>query len=116
MPGGNAAFPFLSLSSRPISIPPFLSIPWARTPPLLLSNTTCRPTVQQISKRVQEICRAEGLAVNDATLAALIQSANGGDLRLVIGQLQLIRRRTRMLSYDDVRGKGGGGGLGPGVW
>lgn len=58
--------------------------------------------MQQITKRAQEICRAEGLAVNDATLAALIQSANGGDIRLIVGQLQMVRRRSASLSYDQV--------------
>ncbi|KAL6776732.1 RFC1 [Auxenochlorella protothecoides x Auxenochlorella symbiontica] len=67
-----------------------------------------KPTVQQITKRAQEICRAEGLAVNDATLAALIQSANGGDIRLIVGQLQMVRRRSASLSYDQVKTGGMG--------
>ena len=30
------------------------------------------------------------------------QSANGGDIRLILGQLQMIRLRSRALSYDQV--------------
>lgn len=69
---------------------------------------THRPTVQQLSKRLHEICHAEGLQVNDAALQALIQSANGGDVRLILGQLQMIRRRARNLSYDQVKSGGMG--------
>lgn len=63
-----------------------------------------KPTVQQIQKRLMKICSVEGLKMNDATMAALIQSANGGDIRLLLGQLQMIRRRTDHVAYDDVAG------------
>lgn len=61
-----------------------------------------KPTAVQIQKRISMICRAEGLNMNDATLNAVIQNANGGDIRLILGQLQMIRRRTNQLSYDEV--------------
>ena len=63
-----------------------------------------KPTVQQIQKRLKKICSVEGLRMNDATMGALIQSANGGDIRLLLGQLQMIRRRTNHIAYDDVGG------------
>ena len=102
-----------------------------------------RPTVPQISKRMLDICAKEGLAMNQATMDALVQvgggpaarraalarvhgalfvggapalpgrrltsactalqSANGGDIRLILGQLQMIRLRARALTYDQVR-------------
>ncbi len=37
-----------------------------------------RPTVQQIGKRMMDICKAEGLALNQATLDALIQVRGRG--------------------------------------
>ena len=80
----------------------YIYLPSSPSPPF------SRPTAQQLGKRLQEICRAEGLEANEATLQALIQSANGGDVRLLLGQLQMIRRRSRSLSYDQVRS----GGLG----
>ncbi|KXZ52854.1 hypothetical protein GPECTOR_8g236 [Gonium pectorale] len=63
-----------------------------------------KPTVQQISKRMSEICQREGLQVNQATMDALVTGA-GGDLRLILGQLQMVRLRSRALSFDEVRGK-----------
>ena len=48
------------------------------------------------------ICAAEGLAVNETALEALCESANA-DIRLVLGQLQMIRLRARSLSYDEVK-------------
>lgn len=33
----------------------------------------------------------------------LLQTANGGDIRLILGQLQMIRLRQRALSYDQAR-------------
>ena len=65
-----------------------------------------KPTVQQISKRMMDIARAEGLSMNQATMDALVQSANGGDIRLLLGQLQMIRLRATALSYDEVRSGG----------
>ncbi|GFR43759.1 hypothetical protein Agub_g4871 [Astrephomene gubernaculifera] len=65
-----------------------------------------KPTVQQISKRMSDICQKEGLQVNQATMDALVTGA-GGDLRLILGQLQMVRLRTRALTYDEVKGKMG---------
>ncbi|GAB4817566.1 hypothetical protein N2152v2_004612 [Parachlorella kessleri] len=66
-----------------------------------------KPTTQQISRRMMEICQKEGLSMNQATMDALVQTANG-DLRLVLGQLQMIRLRAKALSYDQVRSGGFG--------
>ncbi|GLI64437.1 hypothetical protein VaNZ11_007707 [Volvox africanus] len=65
-----------------------------------------KPTAQQISKRMSEICQKEGLQVNQATMEALVTGA-GGDLRLILGQLQMVRLRAQALTYDEVRGKMG---------
>lgn len=63
----------------------------------------CRkPTRQQIAKRMAQICRAEGLQTNETTLEALAEGANA-DIRLVLGQLQMVRLRAKALSYDDVK-------------
>ena len=37
-----------------------------------------------------------------ATMDALVTGA-GGDLRLILGQLQMVRLRSRVLHYDEVR-------------
>lgn len=61
-----------------------------------------KPTALQIKKRLDVICSNEGLKMNESTMTAVIQNANGGDIRLLLGQLQMIRRRTTHLSYDEV--------------
>ena len=43
-----------------------------------------------------------------ATMNALVEGA-GGDLRLILGQLQMVRRSKTTLSFDDVKGKQVGG-------
>lgn len=48
------------------------------------------------------ICHQEGLAVNEVTLEALTEASNS-DIRLVLGQLQMIRLRNTRLTYDDVK-------------
>jgi hypothetical protein len=63
----------------------------------------CRkPTAQQISKRLLQICQKEGLQVNESTLQVLVESSNA-DIRLMLGQLQMIRLRKRSLSYDEAK-------------
>lgn len=63
----------------------------------------CRkPTRQQIAKRMMQICLKEGLQVNESTLEALVEGANA-DIRLILGQLQMIRLSSKKLSYDDVK-------------
>lgn len=119
-----------------------------------------RPTAQQISKRMLEVCAAEGLSMNQASMEALVQvgggrehgwsegatrvdwaggwaggslqrrrravtslqpppspahpcpsppapplhhQMGGSDLRLILGQLQMIRLRARAMSYDQAR-------------
>ena len=43
-----------------------------------------------------------GVQVTDSTLMALAEGANC-DIRLVLGQLQMVRLRARALSYDEVK-------------
>lgn len=50
-----------------------------------------KPTAQQISRRMMEICGQEGLHINEATMCALAEGANG-DVRLILGQLQVSSR------------------------
>ena len=65
----------------------------------------CRkPNKAQIAKRMLAICEAEGLRTNDATLQQLAEGANG-DIRLVLGQLQIIRLRSRTLDYDRAKAR-----------
>ena len=40
--------------------------------------------------------------MTDSTLMALAEGANC-DIRLVLGQLQMVRLRARALSYDEVK-------------
>ena len=35
-----------------------------------------------------------------------MQSASGGDIRLILGQLQMIRLRAKSLTYDQAKGEG----------
>lgn len=51
---------------------------------------------------MMQICQKEGLQVNESTLEALSEGANA-DIRLILGQLQMIRLSSRKLSYDDVK-------------
>jgi replication factor C subunit 1 len=39
-----------------------------------------------------------------ATCHALVEGSNG-DIRLILGQLQMVRLRSSALSYDDVKGR-----------
>lgn len=61
-----------------------------------------RPTKQQVTKRLLEICNKEGLRTNNAALEALTEMSQG-DIRMVIGQLQMIRLRTDTFTYDDAK-------------
>jgi len=63
----------------------------------------CRkPTSAQMAKRLLGICQAEGLQVNEATLSCLVEGTNG-DIRAILGQLQMIRLRRSVLAYDDAK-------------
>lgn len=55
----------------------------ARAPAL---KTVHRPTAQQISKRMMEICKEEGLALNQATMEALVQVLGGRARGVVRGE------------------------------
>eukprot|EP00798_Chlamydomonas_sp_ICE-L_P032096 gene32096-biopygen9572 len=61
------------------------------------------PTPHQVKIRMMEICRKEGLTVNDATIEALAKGANC-NLRSILGQLQMVRLSRTTLSYDEVKG------------
>ena len=50
------------------------------------------------------IAAKEGLSLNTAAMTALVSGANG-DLRLVLGQLQMLRLRAVSLSYDQAKGQ-----------
>ena len=49
-----------------------------------------------------QICHKEGLQVNESTLEALVEGANS-DIRLILGQLQMVRLSSKALSYDEVK-------------
>ena len=49
-----------------------------------------------------QICQKEGLQVNESTLEALVEGANS-DIRLILGQLQMVRLSSKALSYDEVK-------------
>lgn len=49
-----------------------------------------KPTAQQVSARMMQVCKNEGLDINDATLQTLAQGSQC-DIRLVLGQLQVGR-------------------------
>ena len=55
-----------------------------------------------MTKRLLGICLAEGLQVNEATLACLVEGTNG-DIRAILGPLQMIRLRRSVLAYDDAK-------------
>jgi hypothetical protein len=57
-----------------------------------------------LARRLRGVCAAEGLAVNDATLGMLSDQC-GGDLRSILGQLQMARLRQTALSYDDAKSR-----------
>lgn len=48
--------------------------------------------------------RARAAQVNESALQALAEGSNG-DIRLILGQLQLIRLRSRTLSYDQAKAR-----------
>jgi hypothetical protein len=52
--------------------------------------------------RRMTIATSEGLMMNESTLKELCHTTNG-DLRLVLGQLQMLRLRARAVSYDQVK-------------
>lgn len=56
---------------------------------------------QQVAARMQAICQAEGLQVNQAAMDEIFARADG-DLRCIIGYLMNARLRCKSLTYDDV--------------
>ncbi|KAF5831114.1 DNA polymerase III, clamp loader complex, gamma/delta/delta subunit, partial [Dunaliella salina] len=65
-----------------------------------------KPTEDQMARRCLGICSQEGLSVNESTLKELCRTCNG-DVRLVLGQLQMLRLKARSLTYDQVKGRAG---------
>ena len=63
-----------------------------------------KPAKPAVIKRLLRICQAEGLRTNEASLDMLCEMANG-DIRMILGQLQMIRLRSNSLSYEDLKGK-----------
>ena len=63
-----------------------------------------RPSRDMLARRLRGVCAAEGLGVNDATLGMLSDQC-GGDLRSILGQLQMARLRQTALSYDDAKAR-----------
>ncbi len=64
-----------------------------------------KPTEDQIVKRMSQIVAAEGLQANDATLRELARSSQG-DLRLMLGRLQMVRVQAAALTFDEVKVRG----------
>jgi DNA polymerase III delta prime subunit len=60
-----------------------------------------KPTTQQIASRMSVVCQRDGLAINDASLRTLIEGAQG-DVRLVLGQLQ-VRSGARAARSQQAR-------------
>jgi replication factor C subunit 1 len=60
-----------------------------------------KPTADQIAKRLTMICNKEGLRTNDAALKKLVDMSNG-DIRMILGQLQMIRLRHSTFTYNDL--------------
>jgi len=64
-----------------------------------------KPTVQQCWPRLSEICRIEGITIDQQTLGKMIQSG-GADIRQIINNLQLwTKDGSRDFSYVDVKKK-----------
>lgn len=61
-----------------------------------------RPTSQQIVARMMNVARAEGLQINEASMRMLVEGAHG-DLRLLLGQMQMVRLSAAAMQYDDVK-------------
>ena len=69
-----------------------------------------------MAKRMMLICDKEGLKVNEATMHALVEGSNG-DLRLILGQLQVSLESFRV-GAESERGRAGGRSPwgGEGLW
>ncbi|KAK3242089.1 replication factor C subunit 1 [Cymbomonas tetramitiformis] len=66
-----------------------------------------RPQKPMVAKRMIAICQGEGLEVDQPTMEALVESCNN-DIRCLLNTLQLRRRLSTKLSYDEVKaGKAG---------
>lgn len=59
-----------------------------------------KPTLQQISKRLEEICFKERLDLAPNALNGIINSTNG-DIRQVLNLLQTWSLRKDSLTYDE---------------
>jgi len=69
-----------------------------------------KPTVQQCWPRLSQICKIEGINIDQQTLGKMIQSG-GADIRQIINNLQLwTKDGSRNFSYVDVKKKLDGAG------
>lgn len=59
-----------------------------------------KPDKRSVAKRMAQVAAREGLQVNEQALEALVEAA-GNDIRLVLGQLQMLRLRSASLTYDQ---------------
>ncbi|GMH33613.1 hypothetical protein BSKO_01447 [Bryopsis sp. KO-2023] len=62
-----------------------------------------KPSTGMIAKRMTEICQSEGLRFESTAVLNLLIDAAGGDLRLILGQLQTLSRTHSLVSYDEMK-------------
>eukprot|EP01080_Neovahlkampfia_damariscottae_P001958 gene1958-1466_t len=58
------------------------------------------PTVDQIFKRISNICKIEKIPIQDAAIRKLIESSNQ-DLRFILNHLQMMNKLNRKITFDD---------------
>ncbi|KAI4371444.1 hypothetical protein MLD38_019679 [Melastoma candidum] len=61
-----------------------------------------KPTKQQMAKRLSQVCKAEGLDVQETALETLAERVNG-DMRMALNQLQYMSRSMIVIKYDDMK-------------
>ncbi|KAI4372453.1 hypothetical protein MLD38_010681 [Melastoma candidum] len=61
-----------------------------------------KPTKQQMAKRLSQVCKAEGLQVQETALETLAERVNG-DIRMALNQLQYMSRSMEVIKYDDMK-------------
>jgi hypothetical protein len=60
------------------------------------------PALGELDVHVTRAGMVESHCLTQACAHLPLQTANNGDIRLILGQLQMIRLRARALSYDQV--------------
>lgn len=56
-----------------------------------------------ITKRMSSICETEGLKFESSAALELLVESGGGDLRLILGQLQGLKKTYSFLTYEEVK-------------